>query len=131
MKYCASCGKPMEDGDAFCAVCGASAEAVTPAAAPEAAKGRARDLVFAILGLALCGMALSLATMSLRFIDTGMIGRALAINAFILPVPGIVFACLARRLGPRAGLIRLFKSIAFVAAGTAYLCGIAVLVSTL
>ena len=94
MKYCASCGKPMEDGDAFCAVCGAPAEAVTPAeapVAPEAPKGRPRDFVFAILGLALCGMALSLATMSLRFIDTGMIGRALAINAFILPVPGITW----------------------------------------
>ena len=131
MKYCVSCGKPMEEGDAFCAVCGTKAEEVAVPAAPEAPKGRVKDLVFAIIGLGLCGMALSLATMSLRYMGDNTIGWALAVNAFILPVPGIVFVCLAKAVGPRARLIRLFKTIALIAAGVAYLCGIVTLVSVL
>ena len=129
MKYCSTCGKPMGDTDAFCGVCGTKSEAVAvPAEAP---KGRAKDFIFAILGLALCGMAFSLATMSLRFIDTRMIGRALAINAFLVPIPGVVFACLAKAVGPRAKLIRLFKIIALVAAGAAVLCAVVGVLSTL
>ena len=116
MKYCTSCGRPMEDTAAFCGACGTPVEITAPPAQP---KGRVKDLIFAIIGMGLSNLTFSLATMSLRFSSVGGIGLALAINAFLVPIPAIIFACLAKAVGPRARLIRLFKTLTFVIVGVA------------
>lgn len=130
MNYCASCGKPLEDGSRFCAACGAAVAAVEESPPAGQSPTRTKDFVFAILGLALSAMAFMLSATSLRFWDADAVGRALALNALIVPVPGFLFASLAKAVGMRAKVVRLFKTVAWIAAGLALLLAVVTLVGS-
>lgn len=136
MKYCSSCGKPMEDNAAFCGACGAPAEAVAaPVAAPvvaDAPKPRrnVKSLVFSIIGLSFGVLSVIWAVFCLCVCWLPVMGIAYPVAGFMYAVPGIIFSCLSKADADRgrAKAGKIMSIISLILFGVTLIIGIVALV---
>lgn len=132
MKYCSSCGKPMEDNAAFCGACGAAAEVfVTPTVSPAPAaatqpRRNVKSMVFSIIGLVLGGLSLFWALLCLFVCWLPVMGIAYPVAGFVYAVPGIIFANLSKADADRgrAKAGKIMNLVAMIAFGVTFLIGI-------
>ena len=135
MKYCCSCGKPMEDSAAFCGACGTPAEAAAapaePAVTPEVAEAPKprRDVksrVFSIVGLVLGGLSLFWALLCLFLCWLPAVGMVYPVFGFIYAVPGIIFANLSKADADRgrAKVGKILSLVSLILFGVLFLVGI-------
>lgn len=141
MKYCVSCGKPMEDTAAFCGACGTKAETVaapavpvqaeTPSVTPvvtDAPKPRrnVKSMVFSIIGVALGGVSLLWAFLCLLTCWVPGVGFAYSLLGFMYAVPGIIFSCLSKAEADRgrAKAGKIMNIIAMALFGVAFVLSI-------
>lgn len=139
MKYCVSCGKPMEDNAAFCGACGAKAEEAVPVAAPavtpvvtDAPKARrnVKSMVFSIIGLSFGVLSVIWVVFCLCVCWLPVMGIAYPVAGFMYAVPGIIFANLSKADADRgrAKAGKLMNLIAMIAFGVTLIIGIVALV---